>query len=152
MNKPVVLNTLLGRPNEFFSKKFFEQYEVRPNPYRRGLTKEELIKEIKDVNVTIAAIEPYNKEVYEVAKKLQLVARYGVGYDSVNVPEATKFGIFVTNLPGINSETVAEGAVSLIFAVTRGIVQQVFKSIYMAGRCFWPNNRHWYRLRLLLFR
>jgi len=124
LGKPIVLNLVLGRPIEYFSKKFFEQYDVRLNPYNRGLSKQELIKEIIDVEATIAAVETYDREVYEAAKKLKIVARYGVGYDSVNVNEATKFGIFATNLPGINAETVAEHAVSLMFAMVRGIVEQ----------------------------
>ena len=55
MSKPIVLNLVFGRPNKYFSKKFFQQYKVRLNPYKRGLTKEELIKEIKDVEPMISS-------------------------------------------------------------------------------------------------
>ena len=123
MSKPIVLNFTSGTSSDYFSEKFRKKYEIRQNPFNRAVNKEEMISLIKDVDATIAAGEPYLKEVYEAANKLKIVARYGVGYDSVDVKEATKFGVFVTNLPGVNSETVAEHTVALIFSVTRNIVK-----------------------------
>ena len=122
MAKPVVLNFVLGAPAEYFTKEFYNKYEVRSNPLKGAVNKDELISIIKDVDATIAGVEPYTREVYEAAQKLKIVARYGVGYDSVDVAEATKFGIFATILPGINAETVAEHTVALIFAAVRNLV------------------------------
>ena len=124
MGKPVVLNFASGAASDnYYSEKFRNKYEIRPNPYNRGVSKEELISLIKDADATIAAGEPYSKEVYEAARKLKIVARYGVGYDAVDVVEATKYGIFATNIPGVNAETVAEHTVALLFSVARNMVK-----------------------------
>ncbi|MGD0331212.1 MAG: phosphoglycerate dehydrogenase [Nitrososphaeria archaeon] len=124
MSKPIVLDFTSGTSSDYYSENFRNKYEIRQNPFKRAVNKEEeMISIIRNVDATIAASEPYSKEVYEAAKKLKIVARYGVGYDSVDVKEATKFGVFVTNLPGVNSETVAEHTVALIFSVTRNIVK-----------------------------
>ncbi len=122
MKKPVILNFVSGGPARFFSEDFYTKYEVRPSPHKARMSKEELISIIGDVDATIAGVEPYTKEVYDAALRLKLIARYGVGYDNVDVAEATKHGVFVTTLPGINAETVAEHTLAFILAATRDIV------------------------------
>jgi D-3-phosphoglycerate dehydrogenase len=121
--KPVVLNFASGAASDYYSETFRKKYEIRPNPHNRGVSKEELISLIKDADATIAGGEPYSREVYEAAKKLKIVARYGAGYDAVDVVEATKYGIFATNIPGVNAETVAEHTVALLFSVARNMVK-----------------------------
>ncbi|MGB9727003.1 MAG: phosphoglycerate dehydrogenase [Nitrososphaeria archaeon] len=125
MEKPVVLNMILGKPAELFSEDFRKKYEFRQNPFGRWLNEDELVSVIGDVDAVVAASEPYTKRVFDVASKLKIVARFGVGYDNVNIPEATKHGVFVTILPGVNAETVAEHTLALIYAVARGIVDCV---------------------------
>jgi len=122
MGKPVILNFVSGGPAKYFSEDFYSRYVVRSNPYKKAVGKEELMSIIKDVDATIAGIEPYTREVYDAANNLTLVARFGVGYDNVDVAEATKHGVFATILPGINAETVAEHTVALIFAAARNLV------------------------------
>jgi D-3-phosphoglycerate dehydrogenase len=129
MGKSVVLNALPHSSGKYYSEQFRRDHEIRFNHYKATMTKDQLIKEIKDVDAVVAAGEPYTREVYEAAKKLKIIARYGVGYDRVDIPEATKYGIFVTNQPGVNSETVAEHAVALIFALARGLVGSVKSTI-----------------------
>ncbi len=125
MTKPVILNALTGILGTHLSEKFRKKYEIRSNPYKGNMTRDQLIKEIKDVDAVIAGGERYTKEIFVAAKNLKIIARYGVGYDMVDMAEATKFGIFVTNQTGLNSETVAEHTVALIFALARGLVDAV---------------------------
>jgi D-3-phosphoglycerate dehydrogenase len=54
---------------------------------------------------------------------MKIIARHGVGLDSVDLAEATKRGILVTNTPGENRESVAELAVSFMLALARRIPQ-----------------------------
>ncbi|MEM0053164.1 MAG: phosphoglycerate dehydrogenase [Candidatus Micrarchaeia archaeon] len=125
MNKHVVLNMILGKPAELFSENFRKKYDFRQNPFGKWLNEEELISVIKDVDAVVAASEPYTARVFDAAPKLKIIARFGVGYDNVNIPEATRHGVFVTILPGVNAETVAEHTMALIYAVARGIVDCV---------------------------
>ncbi|MCX8188333.1 MAG: phosphoglycerate dehydrogenase [Nitrososphaeria archaeon] len=125
MSRPVVLNMILGKPAELFSENFRKKYDFRQNPFGKWLNEDELVSVIKDVDAVVAASEPYTARVFDSAPKLKIVARFGVGYDNVNIPEATKHGVFVTILPGVNAETVAEHTMALIYAVARGLVDCV---------------------------
>lgn len=58
---------------------------------------------------------------------LKIVARAGVGLDNINVPYATQKGIQVLNNPGVNSQTVAEHALSLMLMLQRNMFQAVSK-------------------------
>ncbi len=55
------------------------------------------------------------------APRLRVVARHGVGLDNVDVEACTRRGIWVVNTPLANTESVAEHAVGLMLAVTKGI-------------------------------
>jgi glyoxylate reductase len=46
-----------------------------------------------------------------------------VGFDNVDIPEATKRGIYVTNTPGVLTETTADFAWALLMAVARRVVE-----------------------------
>jgi D-3-phosphoglycerate dehydrogenase / 2-oxoglutarate reductase len=55
-------------------------------------------------------------EIMDRAPSLKLIARTGVGYDTVSIPDATARGIPVTYTPGAMTKSVAEHAMSLIFS------------------------------------
>lgn len=55
-------------------------------------------------------------EVMDRTPYLKLIARTGVGYDTVSIPDATKRGVPVTYTPGAMTRSVAEHAMSLIFS------------------------------------
>ncbi|MFH1965261.1 MAG: NAD(P)-dependent oxidoreductase [Acidobacteriota bacterium] len=55
-------------------------------------------------------------EIMDRSPSLKLIARTGVGYDSVSIPDATARGIPVTYTPGAMTKSVAEHAMSLIFS------------------------------------
>jgi lactate dehydrogenase-like 2-hydroxyacid dehydrogenase len=54
---------------------------------------------------------------------LEIVANFGVGYDNVDVAEAAKRGIIVTNTPDVLNEEVADTAIALLLAAVRQIPQ-----------------------------
>ena len=53
------------------------------------------------------------------AKKLKIIGKQGVGYDSIDIEAAKKHGIPVCRTPGVNSEAVAEMAMTLALSVAR---------------------------------
>jgi D-3-phosphoglycerate dehydrogenase / 2-oxoglutarate reductase len=53
--------------------------------------------------------------------KCQIIARYGIGVDTINLTAATEAGIIVTNNPTYCVEEVAEHAMALILASARKI-------------------------------
>ena len=60
-------------------------------------------------------------EEMDHAPRMRIIARHGVGVDSVDIPEATRRGILVTNTPGENRESVAELALAFMLALARRI-------------------------------
>ncbi|MDD4859245.1 MAG: phosphoglycerate dehydrogenase, partial [Dehalococcoidales bacterium] len=60
-------------------------------------------------------------DVIKAAKKLQIIARAGVGIDNVDVPAATRAGITVVNAPTGNTISAAEHSVALMLALARYI-------------------------------
>lgn len=75
----------------------------------------------EDVGAMIASTEPLTREVLEQSK-LRVIARLGVGYDSVDVAAATELGIVVTITPGTLEASVAEQTMALLLALTRDVL------------------------------
>lgn len=69
----------------------------------------------------IAGTGPITDEHLAAAPRLRVIARYGVGYESVDLAAAAARGIPVTHTPGANADAVADHAVALILAALRTI-------------------------------
>ena len=97
-------------------------HEVSIGP-EGSISKEELLKEVKDVNAILSVLtEEINGEVMDVAgKQLKIIANYAVGYNNINVAEAKERNVIVTNTPGVLTDTVADHAVAMLFAIARRI-------------------------------
>lgn len=55
-------------------------------------------------------------------KKCKIILRQGIGFDLVDVPAATKAGIFVSNIPDYCIEEVAAHAMTLMLASVRNLL------------------------------
>ena len=62
-------------------------------------------------------------DVIQLAEKLRIIGRAGVGVDNVDVPAATQRGILVVNSPGGNTIAAAEHALALLLALSRHVAQ-----------------------------
>jgi D-3-phosphoglycerate dehydrogenase / 2-oxoglutarate reductase len=54
---------------------------------------------------------------------LKLVVRHGIGYNTLDVPTATQYGVLAANTPDAPTESTAEQAVGLLLAVAKAIVK-----------------------------
>jgi lactate dehydrogenase-like 2-hydroxyacid dehydrogenase len=73
--------------------------------------------------VTIPA-DAVGAELFDAAgPSLRIVANFGVGYDSVELAEATQRGIVVSNTPDVLTEATAELTVALMLALLRRLVE-----------------------------
>lgn len=77
---------------------------------------------LADAQAWIAGVAPVTCAHLDAAPRLKILARYGVGYDSVDLTAAASRGVIVTNTPGANSEAVADHALALTLAALRGVV------------------------------
>ena len=69
----------------------------------------------------VAGAGPVTADHLDAAPNLQIVARYGVGVEAVDLAAAAERGVLVTNTPGANSGAVADLAVALILAALRDV-------------------------------
>lgn len=93
---------------------------VYPTVHERFLDRPTLLANLHGIDAVIAGAERYDADVF-AASRLRVVARYGVGYDAVDIEAATRAGIPVTITPGTNEDSVAEQALALLFAVLRQV-------------------------------
>jgi glyoxylate reductase len=102
-----------------------KEHEVEINPYDRVLTREELLKAVKGKDGILTLLtDRIDAEVFDAAgPQLKVVSNYAVGYDNIDVNEATRRRIVVTNTPGVLTETTADLAWTLIMSVARRIVE-----------------------------
>jgi phosphoglycerate dehydrogenase-like enzyme len=71
----------------------------------------------------IVSTDPFDGSVFAAAPELRVVARVGVGTDSIDLDAATAAGVVVTTTPGANAETAADHALAMILAAVRRIVE-----------------------------
>ena len=89
-----------------------------------GLRPEELISLIGDYEALMVRSETkVTQEVIESGKKLQVIARAGVGVDNIDLDAATQRGIVVVNVPTANTIAAAEHTIALMLALARHIPQ-----------------------------
>lgn len=83
-------------------------------------TSEQLIESAAGARVLINQYTPITAEVLDALDSVQLVVRYGVGVDSVDVAAATERGVWVANVPDYGTEEVADHAIALALSMLRG--------------------------------
>src|SRR5579871_1610832 len=94
--------------------------------YQPSLKDDAMAKEVGEVSRDVLIVR--STQVAEAALNagaLKLVVRAGAGYNTIDVPAASRRGIYVSNCPGKNSVAVAELAFGLILALDRRIPDNV---------------------------
>lgn len=89
----------------------------------KAADKQELIDRLKgaDALINIRAYSRFDAEVLAALPDLKHLAILGTGIDNVDLEAATKHGIVVTNTPGASTISVAELAITLMFAAARHV-------------------------------
>ena len=100
--------------------------EVVVSEFDRPLTPEELIEKGKGVDALLSLLtDKIDGEVMDaIGPQLKIISNYAVGFDNINIDEATDRGIVVCNTPCEEvDEAVAEHTWALMAALTRRIVE-----------------------------
>ncbi len=93
-------------------------------PEDRPPTREELLRGVRGKEGLLCLLtDRVDREVMDAAPGLEVISLYAVGYDKVDLDEATRRGILVTNTPGVLTDATAELAWALLFAAARRIVE-----------------------------
>jgi D-3-phosphoglycerate dehydrogenase len=97
-------------------------WKLRWDPPEGGVaarSEDTLIAAVQDADAVVASVEAYTARVIEFAPRLKVISRTGVGYDSIDLEAATRYGIAVCTSIGSNEETVADYAMALMLALSR---------------------------------
>lgn len=102
-----------------------ERYDVEVSDYDGVIPREMLLEKVMGVDALLSLLtDNIDAEVMDAAgPNLKIIANYAVGYNNIDVEEATKRGIMVTNTPGVLTETTADFAWTLLMAIARRIVE-----------------------------
>jgi glyoxylate reductase len=97
---------------------------VDVNPEDRPLTREELLDAVRDKDGVVCLLtDRIDAQVMDAAPGVKGFANFAVGFDNIDLKEATKRGIPVSNTPDVLTDATAEMAWALLFAVARRIVE-----------------------------
>lgn len=101
-----------------------QRCQVEVNPEDRALPREELLARVGEAHGVLGLMaDRVDAGFFDAAPRLRGYANYAVGYDNIDVPEATRRGIPVSNTPGVLTRATAELAWALLFAVARRVVE-----------------------------
>lgn len=97
-------------------------FQIVDNPYKRRLTKQELLELLPNVKGLIAGLEPLDREVM-AKSELKVISRCGSGLSNVDLNAAKELGIIVKNTPFGPVTAVAELTVGCLLTLLRHIRQ-----------------------------
>ncbi|MBY4592590.1 phosphoglycerate dehydrogenase [Rhizobium sp. 8Z] len=99
-------------------------HELVLQPKTGNRTAEELAALLADCDAAIVSTDPFTREVLAGDRNLKVIARVGVGTDSIDHDAAREFGVGISITPGMNAETVADQALAMILGLMRRVVTQ----------------------------
>ena len=122
-------------------------WTIQTHRWPGGRPDEEDVLELVQGNdaVIASSAERYTRSVIEHADTLKHIARWGVGFETVDVPAATDNGVVVTTTQGANHWAVADLTFGLMLAVARRIVEldavaRTLRWSRPAGRDVWQKT------------
>lgn len=88
-------------------------------------SKEELLRHVPGVDGIISLLsDPIDAEVIQAAgENLKVISNYAVGFNNIDVQEATKRKIAVGNTPGVLTDATADFAFALMMSAGRRVVE-----------------------------
>ncbi|MGH1445374.1 MAG: 2-hydroxyacid dehydrogenase [Cognatishimia sp.] len=100
-----------------------ELFDVSLRPDDLPIPQEDLVNAVATADVLVTTLNDHIDIALleQAGPNLKLIANYGAGVDHIDVDEARKRGISVTNTPGVMTEDTADMTMALILSVTRRI-------------------------------
>ncbi len=110
--------------------------EVIYNPFGRPLSSQELQHLLPGCDGYIAGVDRIDRAALETANRLKVIARCGVGIDSIDLLAAAEHAIVVTNTPSANAISVAELTIGFMLLLARSL--HILPAETRAGK--WPRT------------
>lgn len=119
------MKIFVAQPIQPEGVKILEQVaQVEANPVGRPLTRAEFLNKIRDVDAVVLPwhTDVMDHEAIELAPRLKVIGRHGVGYDNIDLQAATRGGIYVTFTP-VLAPTMADTTFALLISAARRIAE-----------------------------
>jgi len=122
----------MSRPKVFVARKMAQEaLDIIARQTEMDLWQEEtaaprdvLLNKVRDVEGMVTLLtEKIDAELMDAAPKLKVVSNVAVGFDNIDIPEATRRGILVGNTPGVLTNTTADFAWTLIMGAGRRVAE-----------------------------
>ena len=102
-------------------------------------SEEVLLERIRgfEVVINIRSSTRFTERIFAASPQLKLLSIWGTGTDNVDLHAARKYGVTVTNTPGVAAQAIAEHALMLTLSVARRVVslhQQVANGAWPRGQ------------------
>lgn len=95
-------------------------FQVTVWPHDRPMTQAELIAAAKQSQALLSMLaDQIDAHFLHECRRLDLISQYAVGYNNIDVAEATRLGIAVGNTPDVLSDATADVAFGLMIAAAR---------------------------------
>src|SRR5215210_630147 len=85
-------------------------------------TPEEVARAVHGADAVLNCYAPMPTDVIRGLEGCRVIARYGIGLDTIDLEEATARGILVTNVPDYCIDEVSDHALALALSLARGVV------------------------------
>lgn len=94
---------------------------LKHSPLKGPLASADLLPLLEGVDAALVSPDKFSAAVFAspLASSLKIVSRWGVGYDSIDIPSATQAGIVVAFTPGMLNDAVADYAFALLMCAAR---------------------------------
>jgi glyoxylate reductase len=123
LSKPKVLITRLFFDQAVDHIKTVAEVEIYPSE-EDPIPRTVLLKKVKHIDGLLPMLtDRIDQELLDKGKHLKVVSNYAVGYNNIDIPEATKYGVMVTNTPDVLTDTTADCAFMLLMAISRRLVE-----------------------------
>jgi D-3-phosphoglycerate dehydrogenase len=86
-------------------------------------TEDEVIDQCAAAEGLIIMYAPITRRVISHLTKCKIIARYGVGVDTIDLKAAAEHGIIISNVPDYGTNEVADHALAMMMALTRNILK-----------------------------
>jgi glyoxylate reductase len=115
---------VLGQLNEKLYSRLEKVAEIECILREEALAEDVLLSHLRDKHAVISEpLDTISSAIMDSCPNLRIIANRAVGFDNVEIPEATKRGILVTNTPGVLDAATADLAMALLLATTRRVCE-----------------------------
>ena len=100
------------------------QVAIDANLDDRVLPREELIARLKGKQGAVTLLtDIIDRDLLESLPDIRVISNIAVGFNNIDIENASRLGILVTNTPGVLTETTADFAWTLLMAAARRVVE-----------------------------